>query len=643
MLRMAWRRPALGALAAAVVAAIILGGLLATGHGLPGARASGGTPLLPHLVADPPDGVEMVESAENPETWRTEGPVRLLLKFNGYVHNKGPGAVDFRGSREKPKVSLATEAEVESARLKHENLPRKVEEELAVPPMKVFQRLFTTNVGQEETNTERPHVDEPSGDEMKYVSADGHHHWHLQRVAEYGLYDSSKTRDVEPASKVGFCLDDSEGQHVEPQVGPGEQVYSDAHGRAFCQEYRPNATSVFEGISPGWRDLYKSNLAFQWVDVSNVVPGEYWLGEKVNTLGLIKETEPNVGKTNFASAPTLIPGFDALPQTIEPDGHEVSVTLTSRAWADGNKPVYHVISPPLHGSLGALNGNRVTYTPEPGYTGADSFQFTAQDPSSKFPTHPAIATVTVVGPPTVAINGAQAEMTAGASIHLTASVANDSGAVEWTASQGSIASTGSLGRESVFQAPSQPGVVTITARLADRPAVFTQQRITIAPVPAPKPAPEAPAPPPQTPPVNSGGSGVAGTKTESPKADVSRPRAMFIGRFLVLSTVTTVPGRLRLSAYAGKHLLGSCTTETPGGRRFTCRIKRSPAMSGRTRISVLASLRVGSRIYGTWLPAERILEMRMKHKSAGAHAAAVTGNVYWCSPSLVPDFTGGEE
>jgi len=58
--------------------------------------------------------------------------------------------------------------------------------------------------------------------------------------------------------------------------------------RAFCQQYNPIATSLFEGISPGWRDVYNRELAFQWVDASNVLPGEYWLREDVNPLGFIE-------------------------------------------------------------------------------------------------------------------------------------------------------------------------------------------------------------------------------------------------------------------------------------------------------------------------------------------------------------------
>src|SRR5262249_11303189 len=205
------------------------------------------------------------------ETSSTEGGVskageaKLLLRFNGYVHNTGPGALDFRGHREAPKVSQATIEEVERAKKNKEGLPQKTEEELAVPPMEVFQRLFTTPVGVEETNIERAHIEEPSTGEMLYVSADGHRHWHLQQVAKYSLWDASKTAEVAPAQKVGFCLEDSE--HVEPSVGPSSPVYADnvAPYRDFCQHYNPDATSLFEGISPGWRDAYERELAFQWV------------------------------------------------------------------------------------------------------------------------------------------------------------------------------------------------------------------------------------------------------------------------------------------------------------------------------------------------------------------------------------------
>src|ERR1700727_1899137 len=133
-------------LAGLALVAVLALGLFLAGSTLQ-AHASGSEPLLPNLVANPPDNVSF-------ETRQTDGGVsgtkvtpELLLRFNGYIHNVGPGALDFRGSREAPKVSKKTTEEVEHAREKEEGLPQKTEEELASPPMKVFQRLFTTNAG----------------------------------------------------------------------------------------------------------------------------------------------------------------------------------------------------------------------------------------------------------------------------------------------------------------------------------------------------------------------------------------------------------------------------------------------------------------------------------------------------------------
>ena len=91
--------------------------------------------------------------------------------------------------------------------------------------MKVFQRVFTTNA--EETNIERPHKEEPSAAEVLYVNADGHHHFHLQHVAKYSLWNASRTAEVAPAQKVGFCLEDSEHEDQDLGVGPSSKVYAD--------------------------------------------------------------------------------------------------------------------------------------------------------------------------------------------------------------------------------------------------------------------------------------------------------------------------------------------------------------------------------------------------------------------------------
>jgi Lysyl oxidase/Bacterial Ig domain len=437
-------------------AAVGLAAALLLGAGSRVSPAQAASTILPNLVADPPD-------TQSIATDTSTGTPRLLLRFNGYIHNKGPGAVDFRGSREAPKVSKKTTEEVEKAREKEESLPQKTEEELATPPMKTFQRLFTTN--SEEKNIERAHVDEASSGELIYSSADGHHHWHLQKIAKYSLWNGSKTAEVAPAQKVGFCLDDS--QHVETSIGPSSAVYSDsvAPFREFCERYRPNATSLFEGISVGWRDVYDSSLAFQWVDLSNVLPGEYWLREDVNPLGFVKET----GGENvpvYSTTATIVPGFDAQPQAVETQaGVAKTVTLSSKAFKDSSKPTYKIVSGPAHGTLGSVNSEgKVAYTPTAGWSGPDSFTFSAADASSKFPEHPAVATVSIEvtssTQPAVSIEGAPASMPVSSSVQLSAKVVNDSPEVTWGASAGTITTAG---RYTAPETVPAGGTVTVTA------------------------------------------------------------------------------------------------------------------------------------------------------------------------------------
>jgi hypothetical protein len=333
----------------ALVGAVLLGAWLVL---VPQAR--GAEALLPNLVADPPAGISL-ETSTTEGGLKKEATPQLLLRFNGYIHNLGPGPVDFRGSR-----SSSSE------------------------PMKAFQRVYSSDGSFKE---------EPSSAELVYATADGHEHWHLQRAAKYSLWNLAKSAEAAPAMKVGFCLDDSE--HVESAVGPKEPVYSDATGREFCRQHQPEATSLFEGISAGWRDLYSSNLAFQWVDASSVLPGEYFLREDVNTTGVIKETG-GANAPAYTTSPVVIPGFNALAQSATAQaGTAQTLTLTSKAFKDTATPTYKIVSGPTHGTLGAVSKNQVTYTPAAGYTGPDSFTFAASDPSSPFPRSPATATVSI--------------------------------------------------------------------------------------------------------------------------------------------------------------------------------------------------------------------------------------------------------
>ncbi|MFZ2114033.1 MAG: lysyl oxidase family protein [Solirubrobacteraceae bacterium] len=573
------------------------------------ARASSQTPQLPDLVADPPNNISLDESEETPTGGHMEA--ELLLRFNGYVHNKGPGALDFRGMREAPPNPS----------------------EPALPLMGVFQRIYEypSTEGPPPTEESTPHKDEPSRGVMEYVTADGHEHWHLQHVAYYSLWNAGKTAEVAPSQKVGFCLEDSE--HVEPEKGPSEPVYKDGgnHPREFCRYRQPATTEVFEGISEGWRDLYTSDLAFQWVNVSNVLPGEYWLRAEVDPEHFIQEA-PGPKPPAYAEHPTIVAGFDAQAQSrsvaVE---HPLTVTLTSRKW-EGNEPdeqpsavpSYAIVTPPAHGTLSVVTANHVEYTPTSGYEGTDSFTFSASDPYSPFPKDPAIATVSIdvsndPASPSVAIEGAPASVIAGTSVQLSALVSDDTPEVTWSASAGSVAPTGPS--TSLYTAPSVPPVGKLVTIAAESPGGGHDQRtIEILPITPPQPNPEVPVQPPSTTstiapptplplpstPSTEGTPSTGKSHISAVPGPLSSPGAMLIGRKLYMTATAREAGRLRLTALLRGRRIGSCMARVRSHQSFTCTTTLPKGVSVHASISVWATLRVGSHLLQTVRRAARV-------------------------------------
>ena len=74
----------------------------------------------------------------------------------------------------------------------------------------------------------------------------------------------------------------------------------------------------------------------------------------------------------------------------------VDVTLSATD-VDGNDLTYSVVEQPVHGTLSG-SGPDLIYTPAPGYSGPDTFTFTAKD--EQFDSNTATVTITVNPPPT---------------------------------------------------------------------------------------------------------------------------------------------------------------------------------------------------------------------------------------------------
>jgi hypothetical protein len=106
-----------------------------------------------------------------------------------------------------------------------------------------------------------------------------HGHYHFSNYANYELLDS--TGVVARGHKQAFCLEDTD--QIDPTVeGPNY----------FCN---------YQGISAGWADQYHSSLPCQWIDITDVPPGEYTLRLSVNYMQILPESnyDDNVYETTY--------------------------------------------------------------------------------------------------------------------------------------------------------------------------------------------------------------------------------------------------------------------------------------------------------------------------------------------------------
>jgi hypothetical protein len=307
--------------------------------------------LLPNLVAPPPSYPQLAV------TRQADGQDHLLLRFDGFIHNVGAGALEIRGSQ--PANGLMTVT---------------------------GQRIYRDDGSFHDDNSRHPQI--------QFENADGHNHWHLRGAARFSLWDEGGTAQVAVGAKVGFCLQDVEA--VDSFAKP--RKYTSA-ATGYCQEAQPNASQVFEGISSGWQDVYAAKLPFQWVDVSGVTPGRYHLGAQADPDDFVLESSEADNGPTLASEIVTLPGYAAIPMTGLKSQPQV-FTLGAATFGSPGPPIFKIESAPQHGTLSvgagtSFPGPQVTYTPKPGYAGSDLFAYSLRDVSSPFPTKASVATVSV--------------------------------------------------------------------------------------------------------------------------------------------------------------------------------------------------------------------------------------------------------
>lgn len=336
-----WRRnlPAVVSIVGLVAAGLTLSSVTASAHHTVDPDGSG----LPDLISQSPVPYQAEEIV-----W-ADNEIRVL-KFDGFVTNIGSGPFDLYGNPQ---------------------------------DQSVYQRVWD---GSEWENVGQPLV--------QYENTDGHEHWHLMEIMRYSLWNEDKSAQVAPGAKIGFCLTDSESVG-----GPGGPIYPED-----CGYRQPGLTELHMGISAGYKDVYGGYLALQWIDVSNLTPGFYHLAAESDPFNRIVES--NEGNNGFEfSERTAVPGYTARSVGPLDVGGDIDIELQANKFTQNGETEpglleFYIASLPEHGSINFSIDERVrdytvTYTPDPGYEGPDSFDFYARDKYSRYPLDPKLASVSL--------------------------------------------------------------------------------------------------------------------------------------------------------------------------------------------------------------------------------------------------------
>lgn len=99
-----------------------------------------------------------------------------------------------------------------------------------------------------------------------------HQHFHsMDEFSHYDLLEASSERRVAEGHKASFCLEDTSCDY--------------GHYRRFA------CTSHTQGLSPGCYDTYNADIDCQWIDITDVKPGNYILKISVNPSYQVPESD----------------------------------------------------------------------------------------------------------------------------------------------------------------------------------------------------------------------------------------------------------------------------------------------------------------------------------------------------------------
>lgn len=158
----------------------------------------------------------------------------------------------------------------------------------------VFQRIFLSQGG---------YRDRTAG---MFVFHPTHSHFHFGAWAQYTIRAVMPGDGIGPVlregAKTSFCLLDS-ARYTGPGSGPTATRQFTACGNGV------------QGVSVGWEDLYSRTLPDQWIDITGLAPGEYWLESVVDPKNEIEEVNEtnNVGRIKLNITAEQLPVPDEIP------------------------------------------------------------------------------------------------------------------------------------------------------------------------------------------------------------------------------------------------------------------------------------------------------------------------------------------
>ena len=192
----------------------------------------------------------------------------------------------------------------------------------------VYQRVLATDGG---------YTDHLAGE---FVVHDGHGHTHFEAFAQYNLLevtdDGGVGELVAGGEKTSFALIDGVSYDLTLPDAASAAVY--------------RVDDNVQGISVGWADVYNSSLDDQWIDITGVPAGDYWLEVIVDPENRILET---IETNNRARCIISLPSPIVTPQPPQHVTHlgPVDSKMLNGVLADSNSEEYFEFQPRNTGIL----------------------------------------------------------------------------------------------------------------------------------------------------------------------------------------------------------------------------------------------------------------------------------------------------